>query len=258
MSEVESAILILTNDKDFVFQQINNLIVRIGYNPIRDGTKNIHDIYYDTMDDSLKKKKIALRIRVFDVNVYKITLKAPKNISTNYIDRIEIEKSWSRKSLSDIMTELSSMGIKIDKDEVYYDKDPKKTFKNIGLKNIQNKQTIREIVNAVNKDSGEVEFEFAVDDTMLLLDGDTKLSFSELEIESKKERNVTKLDEFVDELTKDPRFRFWPFNKLETGIAVNYLFENDLLKQNIDYDKNNILLIEGFNKIANLLKSEFN
>jgi inorganic triphosphatase YgiF len=258
MSEVESAILILTKDKDFVFQQIDNLIITTGYKPVRDETKKIHDIYFDTIDDSLKKKKIALRIRILDTNVYKITLKAPKNISKNYTDRIEIEKSWSRKSFSNIMTELSSMGIEIDKYEVYYDKDPEKTFKSIGLKNIQDKQTIREIVNAVNKVSEQVEFEFAVDDTTLLLDGDAKLSFAELEIEAKKERDMTKLDEFVDKLTKEPRFHLWPFNKLETGLAVNYLYKNNLLKQNIHYDKDSTILREGFNKIANLLKSKIN
>jgi hypothetical protein len=88
------------------------------------------------------------------------------------------------------------MNIRFQGSERSYESDPKITFNNLGLIIIQNRKTIREILNAVNKISGQIEFEFDVDTTSILLYSNNEIWFSELEIESKKsgnEKNLTKL-----------------------------------------------------------------
>ena len=71
----------------------------------------------------------------------------------------------------------------------------------MGLKNIQNKKTNREIINSVNKTSKQIEFEFALDHTMMVMNSNYKFRFSELEIESKASGNEAKFEKFVNEFT---------------------------------------------------------
>ena len=118
---------------------------------------------------------------MLDDNVYKITVKAPKNRTKNYSDRVEIEEPWSEKPFYNIMNKLNSIDIKLSNFEHCYDKIPNKALEKMGLKNIQNKKTNREIINAVNKASKKIEFEFALDHTTMILNSDYKFRFSELE-----------------------------------------------------------------------------
>jgi inorganic triphosphatase YgiF len=255
MSEVESAFLILTKDRIFILEKIKNVILNSGFNHEKKEIKNIHDLYFDTSDDCLLKNQIELRIRLLDDSVYKITLKALKNRTKNYSDRVEIEEPWSEKSFYDIMNKLKSLGIKLSNFEHCYDKIPNKALDKMGLKNIQNKKTNREIINAVNKSSKQIEFEFALDHTMMLINSNYKFRFTELEIESKASGNEAKFEKFVNEFTKNPEFKSWSHDKLETGLAIKNLFESNSLKKNIDYDENGDITINGINKIDDFLRS---
>jgi hypothetical protein len=124
--------------------------------------------------------------------VYKVTLKVLKEITANYSDRIEIERFWSQEAFNDIANTLVRMNIRLQHREQSNDVDPRITLNNLGLMIIQNRITIREILNAVHKISGKVEFEFDFDTTTIFLNGNYEIQFSELEIESKKDGNEKK------------------------------------------------------------------
>lgn len=153
-------------------------------------------MYYDTRDKKLESQKIQLRVRILQERVYKVTLKVLKEIRENYSERVEIERFWSQEAFNIIANNLVRMNIRFQSSERSYDNDPKITFNNLGLIIIQNRKTMREILNAVNKISGQIEFEFDIDTTSILLNSNNEIRFSEVEIESKKvemKKNLTKL-----------------------------------------------------------------
>ncbi|HET6727071.1 MAG TPA: CYTH domain-containing protein [Nitrososphaeraceae archaeon] len=254
MSELEAAMLFLSSNREVIFEKIENVIRSSSYESAKSGTEKIHDLYYDTRDKKLEAQKIQLRVRILQERVYKVTLKVLKEIRENYSDRVEIERFWSQEAFDVIANNLVRMNIRFQGSERSYDNDPKITFNNLGLIIIQNRKTIREILNAVNKISGQIEFEFDVDTTSILLNGNNEIRFSELEIESKKSGNEKKLDKIVGEVIKFPEFMSWPHSKLETGMAIRTLFNNKLLDPKSDYDEKNELTANGIRKISDLLK----
>ena len=253
MSEVEAAMLFLSSNRKVIFEKIQNVIQTSSYEPVKNGTEMIHDLYYDTRDRRLEAQKIQLRVRILQEKVYKVTLKVLKEIRENYSDRVEIERFWSQEAFNIIANNLVRMNIRFQGSRRSYDNDPKITFNNLGLIIIQNRKTIREILNAVNKISGQIEFEFDIDTTSILLNSNNEIRFSELEIESKKRGNEKKLDKIVGEVIKFPEFMSWPHSKLETGMAIRNLFYNKLLDPKSDYDEKNELKANGIRKISDIL-----
>ena len=107
MSEVEVAMLFLSSNRKVIFEKIQNVIRNSSYDPVKNGTEKIHDLYYDTPDKKLKTQKIQLRVRILQEKVYKVTLKVLKEIRENYSDRVEIEKFWSQVAFNDIANNFS-------------------------------------------------------------------------------------------------------------------------------------------------------
>lgn len=256
MSEVETALIILSKDYDQIFNVINELITKKGYRTKKNGIQIIHDTYFDTKDEILKKNAIALRIR--DINeVSKITLKILQNTTENYSKRIEIEDIYSKEMLDQIILKINSyVNLNILKPSLKdYHNDPQLNLIMLGFKIIQNKRTHRKIVNAINKSSNQTEFEFVFDTTTYIFDSNNKITNIELEIESKLSKNDAVLNDFVRELKLNPAlFKYWPYNKLLTGKVIEILLYNNELKEIIDYDDKKILTLSGLEKIELYIK----
>jgi uncharacterized protein YjbK len=258
LSEVETALIILSKDYDQIFNVINELITKKGYRTKTNGIQIIHDTYFDTKDEILKKNGIALRIR--DINeVFKITLKILQNTTENYSKRIEIEDIYSKEMLDQIILKINSyVNLNILKPSLKdYHTDPKLNLIMLGFKIIQNKRTHRKIVNAINKSSDQTEFEFVFDTTTYIFDNNNNNNITniELEIESKLSKNDTVLNDFVRELKLNPTlFKYWPYNKLLTGRVIEILLYNNELKEITDYDDKKILTLSGLEKIELYIK----
>lgn len=259
MSEVETALIILSKDYDQLFNVIDELISRKGYRTKKNGIQIIHDTYFDTKDEILQKNEIALRIRIIDEEVYKITLKILQNTTENYSERIEIEDTYSTEMLNQIILKIKSyLNLNIFNFPLkYYNNDPKLNLINLGFKKILNKQTQRTIFNAVNKSSNQTEFEFVFDTTTYIFDNNNNITNLELEIESKlSKNNNTILKDFVKELRLNPSlFKYWPYNKLLTGKVIEILLDNNELIKNKDYDDKKILTLSGLDKIKLFIES---
>lgn len=258
MSEVETAFIILSKDYDQIFNVIDELISNKGYRTENNGIQIIHDTYFDTKDEILKKNEIALRIRNIDKNVPKITLKILQNTTENYSERIEIENIYSKETLNQIILKINSyLNLPILKTSLkYYQIDPKLNLINLGFKVIQNRQTHRKIVNAINKSSNQTEFEF-VFDTTAYISNNNNITNIELEIESKLSKNNAILNDFVRDLKLNQNlFKYWSYNKLLTGKVIEILLDNNELKENKDYDDKRILTLSGLEKIELFIKSK--
>ena len=258
MSEVETAFIILSKDYDQLFNVIDELISRKGYRTKKNGIQIIHDTYFDTKDEILQKNEIALRIRIIDEQVSKITLKILQNTTENYSERIEIEDIYSTEMLNQIILKIDSyLNLNICNLSLQsYNNDPTLNLINLGFKQILYKQTHRKIFNAVNKSSNQTEFEFVFDTTTYIFDNNY-ITNLELEIESKlSKNNKTILKDFVRELRLNQNlFKYWPYNKLLTGKVIEILLDNNELIKNKDYDDKKILTLSGLDKIELFIES---
>lgn len=259
MLEVETALIILSKDYDQIFNVISELISNKGYRTKKNGIQIIHDTYFDTKDEILKKNKIALRIRDINEHVSKITLKILQDTTENYSKRIEIEDIYSKEMLDQIILKINLyVNLNILKPPLeYYHIDPKLNLINLGFKIIQNKQTHRKIVNAINKSNNQTEFEFVFDTTTYIFNNNNNnnITYIELEIESKLSKNDAVLNDFVKELKLNQTlFKYWPYNKLLTGKVIEILLNNNELKENKDYDDKKILTLSGLEKIELFIK----
>jgi CYTH domain len=260
MSEVENALLILSNDNEQVQKIINKLILRQRYISEQKGTRTMMDTYYDYKDKSLKNHGIELRVRSIEGGISKITLKVPKKETSSHSERVEIERPWSRESFDEIMKELSShLGGHAFKHSAYcINGDPENILTSAKFRKIQERKTERDIINAINSQSGELEFEFAIDRTFYHLSRPYKhYGLVELEIESKKTGNYEILDRLVNELITDNKsiFRLWSHSKLATGLAIEALLSSGELQAGEDFDNHSFLTLSGAKKIESLIKT---
>ena len=161
--------------------------------------------------------------------------------------------------LNQIILKINSyLNLNIFNDHLkYYNIDPKLTLINLGFKIIQNRQTKRKIVNAINKSFNHTAFEFVFDTTTYSFGNNKNVTNIELEIELKLSNNIAVLDNFVRKLEINQHlFKFWPYNKLLTGKVIEMLSYNDELKENKDCDEKKILTLAGLKKIELFIKSK--
>jgi uncharacterized protein YjbK len=260
LSEVENALLILANDNEQVQKIINELLLRNGYTSEHKGRRTMIDTYFDYKDNSLKNHKIELRIRSIEGGVSKITLKVLKKEAPSQSERVEIERPWSRESFDEIMKELSSLlgGHALEHSAYYVNEDPENILTSANFRKIQERKTERNIINAINSQPSELEFEFAIDRTFYHLSASYKnYGLMELEIESKKTGNYEILDRLVNELVTDHQsvFRLWPHSKLATGLAIEAMLSSKELKAGEGFDNDGLLTLSGAKKIESFIKT---
>jgi inorganic triphosphatase YgiF len=259
LSEIETAFMILSTNYDQIFTIIDQLISDEGYKTEKNGIQTIHDTYFDTKDEILKNHESALRIREIDKQDSIITLKMLKNTTKNYSERIELEDTYSKEMLNQIIVKINShLNLNIVNTSLKYDKtDHKLNLIKLGFKTIQNRRTHRKIINATGKNSAQTEYEFVFDTTKYIFENHKSSSITsiELEIELKFSKNITTLDNFVRKLKMNPSLKFWPYNKLLTGKVIEILLNNHDLKEHKDYDDRKILTLSGLEKIEKYIKS---
>lgn len=256
--EREVPFIILSNNYEGVSSKIRQVIEWNKYEVTLGGTVNIRDRYYDTTDKILKHNHINLRLRSTNNNIPVVTLKYPGVSNKDYFNRVEIEESWSSSIYEAILKKLKSTDIGIDTSKYYYHEDPETTFHDLGLNEIMNKLLQRTLINAVVKETELSEFEFALDRVSIEVKNQKYVNFYELEIESKRQGNQTRFKEFATEILESPLFERWSFNKLETGLAIIYLMNNNDLEKSLDLDSENYLTRAGLEKIKLCLEKNTN
>ena len=217
------------------------------------------DMYFDYKDKSLKKHKIDLRIRSSEGEAPKITLKVLKSVASSHSERVEIERIWSRESFDEIMKELSSHLEEhvLESSANFINGDPENILTSVEFVKIQERKTERNIINAINSRTSELEFEFAIDRTFYRLNSSYKdYGLMELEIESKKTGNYEILDRHVNEIINDHQSKFllWPHSKLATGLAIEALLSGREIKTGEDFDNDRLLTLFGAKKIDSIMK----
>ena len=104
--------------------------------------QGIEDVYYDDADRSLRRRRVALRIRRVDGDPV-VTLKAPRGREGGVSTRLEIEEPWSPESLRRIVApldELTRLTLPVPAAAAA----PEAALRELGLRAVQRRRTDRE------------------------------------------------------------------------------------------------------------------
>jgi hypothetical protein len=248
-SELELILLVVSSDPGSVLSKITGLTSIGNYQLVANPTLSLHDIYVDTPDHSLGRKRINLRVRGNGDN-YWLTMKVSKGLlARRRHERQEFEVPWSKVSLDQIAGELSRKGIDLKvPTKLTETVSQVEVMKSMGLEVLQDRETKRHPRDVIDRESSPGPMaEFAIDTVLYHFPGrDVRLFEAELEAKSQKGRSV--LRELSGTLLRGfgSDLRAWRFGKLTTGEKIQRLLKNGELDSYLD---GSILRPEAYQKI---------
>ncbi len=222
-----------------------------NYRLVSDRTRSIHDVYFDTVDQSLSRHRLNLRLRQLE-NKWRLTLKKSPGIFTrNRNLREETELEWSAANWDRILGEISRQGVKLTQSNsgsAYDEARPIESLLARGLVIVQDRETLRRQIGIVSV-QGELWAELAVDTVTYHFRSGT-VSLDELEIEAKSQSGHAALREITDAILDRyaPELQRWKMGKLRTGARIEKLLESGRLKGLLD--KQGRLSPEAYDLIA--------
>ncbi|HHO75521.1 MAG TPA: CYTH domain-containing protein [Deltaproteobacteria bacterium] len=229
--ELETTLLVDCSQPEAVMK---NLAARqtLGPYEIRaEGSILMKDQYFDTKKRSLAGQGIALRLRRIGPQCL-VCIKGKEHIHEwGGIERLEIEKPWSRQTHDQIISCLGETGLKGDENSLYRD-DPCETFSHMGMNCIQHRQTNRIILDIVHPwDLSKTHCAEMALDRVCYRFGQGIFLHYELEIEAKTPAGKDHLETIADLVSNEfPReLRPWNHNKLVTGYAIETMLKNQEL-----------------------------
>ncbi len=222
-AELEIILMIVSGDPGSTVRKVSSLTSVGDYGLIAQPARTLHDIYVDTPDRSLGRKRINLRVRGSE-GQYWLTMKvSPGLFSRNRHEREELEIPWSEASLSQINGELDGKGVKLRLPAPGVEKlPPVGVMQSMGLQILQDRETEREARNIIEPQaSSEILAELDIDSVLYHLEGQDVRLF-ELEIEAKSLKGKRVLGDVKKSLWGmfPSELRSWRFGKLVTGKKI--------------------------------------
>jgi CYTH domain len=227
-SEYELVLMVRSRDPAAVMEKISALVSLGNYRLTTRETQNLRDVYFDTKDRSLGRRRLNLRLRYL-TNVVRITLKqSPGLFTRNRNQRRETELDWSFASLSKILQEISGRGIRLESRNPGKN-DPVDVLKKLGLVVIQDRETKRKPREVVSV-QGEILAELAIDSVTYHFDA-ANIMLDEVEVEAKSKNGREALDEVAKNLIVlfGPELQRWKSGKLSTGMKIERLLRDGRL-----------------------------
>lgn len=178
-------------------------------------TQHLRDRYVDTASRELGAHGYALRIREVD-DEPRLTLKGESKRLASGTDRLELELPWSSEAAARVLAELRARGFTVG-DEVSEGEAPIDALAHVGLRQIQERATIRE-VRSVRDGAGGERAELDLDAvTYRFPHGEARLYEVELEARAP----GVQLGPIVAALRREaPELTEWRHGKLVTGAAL--------------------------------------
>ncbi len=248
--EIEATLVIRSKRPRDVVNQIAGLTSIADYRLRFQDSQTIHDLYFDTDECALQDQKLALRLREMST-AWWVTFKGPsKQMDWGGVERLEIEAPWSQDSLARVAQELGESKIKVlQQHREFYDADPLKVMKRIGLNVFQDRKTRRQARDIISQEGGPMLAELAIDSVVYRL-GDREVCHYEVEVEAKEKDGPAVLGAVVKSLAErfEPELQGWDHSKLAVGLAIREWLDAGALQGALD--ENNNLKPVAYDRIA--------
>lgn len=247
--------MVRSQDPASVLNRVLAIQSLAGYQLVPKTPRAMRDVYFETVEGSLKRRRLNLRVRGVG-GAYWVTLKRnPGLFFWKRNERQEIELPWSQDSFAQIVGELSRLGVGLEKENPTDLSSPVEVMKRVGFRVLQDRETLRTVIEIMGKTGRgeEVLAEVALDSVLYHFQGQD-LRLYELEVEAKSRRGRGTLGPMVDALTGllEPELQKWRFGKLATGRAIERLLSQGSLKGLVENEK---LKPEAYDIVLEALKS---
>ncbi|MEW6532505.1 MAG: CYTH domain-containing protein [Thermodesulfobacteriota bacterium] len=251
--EAELTLVICSEEPAVLCDKVAALEELGGFTLIPGPPLTIHDTYFDTEDQTLRRKSWALRIRIV-ADTWLITAKGPATVlDSGIISRTEIEREWSRSALDELRALLEKLGVgPFVKSLPFCESDPVRAMLELGLSVIQRRHVIRLPRQVAPKGAKKDAWAELVIDSVSYDFGSQTVRHFELEIELIKFGMTHELKRLVAALKHlcGNELRPWPYGKLSTGLAIEALLRDDAL---LGLIRAECLLPAAYEKIAAIL-----
>jgi len=195
----------------------------------------IQDTYYDTKERFLREKRITLRIRRMDDRLLLSTKSYIRRIAGDIIQRREMERPWSYSSIRLLARNLK-LNIPMMSSTKFQNLPLSRVLATMGLEVVQERLTRREPRDIVIRDQVPVSIlaELAIDRVRYAF-GDITVGLSEIEVEAKAARSLSRLREIVDALVSrySPFLQQWFHGEFVTGLAIQKLLKTKAFRSSL-------------------------
>lgn len=230
--EVELVLLVRAEDSGMILDKVASLSSVRGHELRAGSVKTIHDVYFDTPEGLLRRKKMNLRTRETGGD-YWITWKRGPGLLGLWRrnERREVELPWSRDTLSTVFRELERAGVKLQQTRDFSSADPIATMKSAGLVVLQHRETNRRVRDVVSAEGDRVLAELAIDSVVYHFNGqDVRLD--ELEVEAKAGGGAAVLEDVKQGMLElfGNELEPWRWGKLATGRMIERMLRKGTLQ----------------------------
>lgn len=222
--EVEATLIVAAGSPGEVLVEIGDM-TSLGGHPIRwaSGDRRLRDVYLDTTGGALRRHRLALRLRG-DANGWKVTLKGEGTAAGGAVERLEVEREWSREGLERVLGALEARGVRPGAPPVFEQgADPTRVLRDAGFRVIQDRRsTRREGQLQASGGEGETVARLVLDTVRFRDRSGDEVLHREVEIEAAPGAP----EGLPGRLARELRERFpevlrpWTHPKLATGLAL--------------------------------------
>lgn len=252
--EIESILLILSDHPEDLVKKIGDKTSVGDFSLVNPMTKLLSDIYFDTPDHILSRRKLNLRIRTDNQDRW-ITMKThPRRTLWGGMVRSEMEVPWSSDALAKVVSELkipSQQPASLASEVAV--SDPAELLKSRGLVPIQHRETQRQVRSVTSGGNPSVVLaELDIDSVLYDFDGQ-KIRLFEIEVESKSEKGQKVVKSVTRSLKGEygTLLRSWRHGKLATGNGIIRMLKTGELGALLDSE--NRLRPAAFDKLNRML-----
>jgi hypothetical protein len=230
--ELEVVLIIRARDPGVTLERVAGLSSIRGYQLRRRPAKRIHDVYFDTSEGLLGRKKMNLRIRKMGEDYWITWKRGPGLLGLwNRNERRELEVPWTKDSLSKMTGELARIGVKFLPAGDGAQSSPVETLRAMGLLVIQDRETNRQVREAMPTEGDRPLAELAIDSVEYHFQAqDVRLD--EIEVEAGTIGGARVLEVLRDGLLELFREELepWRWGKLVTGKMIERMLRKGSLE----------------------------
>jgi inorganic triphosphatase YgiF len=246
--------LIIKDNADRIRKEVADLRHILDYDIKPKPPQVIYDTYFDTWEDSLRRRKITLRTRRLGRTLLISTKSDVRRIAGNIVRRRETELPWSYNSVR-LLARILKLKTPTTSVSQFHGMPVSRAFEAMGLEVIQERHTRREARDVAKRDKKATPIlaELAIDRVTYTFN-DIKVRLSEIEVEAKSARSHASIREIANALISKyhPIIQQWFHGKFVTGLAIRKLLETNAFQRGL---ANGDLGPEAFKLIDRAIKS---
>jgi inorganic triphosphatase YgiF len=236
-TEIESKLVVCTATRKDVVRELHDMVGLGPCSLVEKPPRDVHDLYFDTLDGGLGRHGLSLRLRAVDGHTL-LTLKGPTEyLQDGALARLEVEEPWSAAALDHVLGKLRGWGVQVGAVAADPTAAPEPVLESAGLIRIH-RRSVRRIVRDAHAggDGSDRPVAELVLDAVRFEVGKRTILHDEIEVEG---RGVHAADH-VARLTGALVERFgdglrpWRPNKLALGRILDALDADGVLERFVD------------------------